>query len=63
MSVYVLVAILLKRLGLEHLSLWQTSQVLSLTRFEKTPLISLFSQDNFIPNDHQIGKHLSFLNF
>jgi hypothetical protein len=35
MSVYVLIAILRKRMVLEHLSLWQISQVLSLTCFEK----------------------------
>lgn len=34
MSVYVLIATLRKRMNLEHLSLWQISQVLSLTRFE-----------------------------
>ena len=39
MSVYVLVAILRKRLGLET-SLYQTLQILSVTLFEKTPILS-----------------------
>ena len=41
-SVYVLVAIVRKRLGLEA-SLYQILQILSLTLFEKTPLLQLFS--------------------
>ena len=63
MSVYVLIAILRKRLLLDHLSLWQISQVLSLTSFEKTPVNSLFSRESAIPEDPQIGKQLSFLDF
>jgi IS4 transposase len=49
MSVYVLIAILRKRLSLEHLSLWQISQVLSLTSFEKRPIESLFFYESKIP--------------
>ena len=63
MSVYVLIAILRKRMDLEHLSLWQISQVLSLTCFEKTTVNSLFLHKNSIPDDPQIGKQLSFLDF
>jgi hypothetical protein len=37
-SVYVLVAIVRKRLGLES-SLYQILQILSLTLFEKTPIL------------------------
>ena len=37
-SVYVLVAIIRKRLGLEA-SLYQTLQILSVTLFEKTPIL------------------------
>jgi len=37
-SIYVLVAILRKRLGLEA-SLYQTLQILSITLFEKTPIL------------------------
>lgn len=63
MSVYVLIAILRKRMDLEHLSLWQISQVLSVTCFEKTPVNSLFQRENAVPDDPQIGKQLSFLDF
>ena len=42
-SVYVLVAIVRKRLGLE-LNLYQMSQILSLTLFEKIPLLQAFLQ-------------------
>ena len=38
MSVYVLVAIVRKRLGIEG-SLYQILQILSLTQFEKTPIL------------------------
>ena len=38
MSVYVLVAIVRKRLGLEA-SLYQILQILSVTLFEKTPIL------------------------
>jgi len=42
-SAYVLLAIIRKRLGLD-LSLYQMSQILSLTLFEKVPLLQAFSQ-------------------
>ena len=49
-SVYVLVAIVRKRLGLEA-SLYQILQILSLTLFEKTPILqalqSIDSEDEF----------------
>ena len=61
MSVYVLIAILRKRLALEHLSLWQISQVLSLTCFEKTPVNSLFLLEKLIPDETDGCKQLSFL--
>ena len=48
-SVYVLVAIVRKRLGVET-SLYQILQILSVTLFEKTPILQAFqasaSQDN-----------------
>jgi hypothetical protein len=44
-SVYVLVAIVRKRLGLQ-LSLYQLSQILSLTLLEKVPLLQAFLQIN-----------------
>jgi IS4 transposase len=63
MSVYVLIAIMRKRMNLEHLSLWQISQVLSLTCFEKIPVNSLFLYEKDVPPDPEIGKQLSFLDF
>ena len=63
MSVYVLIAIMRKRMNLEHLSLWQISQVLSLTCFEKMPVNSLFFYEKNVPSDSEIGKQLSFLDF
>jgi len=63
MSVYVLIAILRKRLSLDHLTLWQISQVLSLTSFEKTPVNSLFLYEKTVPADPHAGKQLSFLDF
>lgn len=61
MSVYVLIAILRKRMNLEHLSLWEISQVLSLMCFEKTPVNSLFLHEKPVNPEDQIGKQLSFL--
>lgn len=63
LSVYVLIAILRKRMNLEHLSLWQISQVLSLTIFEKTPINSLFRHEKPAAPDPRDGKQLSFLDF
>ena len=45
-SVYLLVAILKKQLGLPQ-SLHQILQILSLTQFEKTPLFSMFETKNY----------------
>ena len=46
LSVYVLVAIVRKRLGLE-VSLYQILQILSVTLFEKTPILRPFSVSGF----------------
>ena len=45
LSVYVLVAIVKKQLGLE-LSLYKILQILSVTVFEKTPILEEFSNFN-----------------
>jgi IS4 transposase len=63
MSVYLLIAIMRKRMNLEHLSLWQISQVLSLTCFEKRPVNSLFQHEKPSSPDPHDGKQLSFLDF
>jgi hypothetical protein len=56
-SVYVLVAIMRKRLGLEA-SLYQILQILSLTLFEKTPILctlqSVVLDSNFTENANQL---------
>ena len=44
-SVYVLIAIIKKRLGLKH-SLYTILQILSLSLFEKRPILSLFEDDD-----------------
>jgi hypothetical protein len=56
-AVYVLVAIVRKRLGLER-SLYQILQILSITMLEKVPISSVFealeSQSNLLDNSNQL---------
>ena len=56
-SVYVLVAIVRKRLGLEA-TLYQILQILSVTLFEKTPILQAFeasdSQSEFSDSANQL---------
>ena len=56
-SVYVLVAIVRKRLGLE-ISLYQILQILSVTLFEKTPIL-LALQPPDSQNDSSASANLS----
>jgi hypothetical protein len=49
-SVYLLVAIVKKELGLPQ-SLHQMLQIFSLTQFEKTPLFSVFEKKNYNSKD------------
>jgi hypothetical protein len=51
LSVYVLVAIVRKRLGLEA-SLYQILQILSLTLFEKTPILQALQISDY---DNDLG--------
>jgi len=57
-SVYVLVAIIRKRLGLE-ISLYQILQILSVTLFEKTPILQALqpsdSQENLLDSANQLN--------
>jgi hypothetical protein len=57
-SVYVLVAIVRKRLGMEA-SLYQILQILSLTQFEKTPILhaleSADSEDDLLGSGNQLN--------
>jgi hypothetical protein len=55
-SVYVLVAIAKKRLGLKH-DLYTILQILSLTLFEKTPILNLFQQlDDNLEMVHDVNQ-------
>lgn len=60
--VYVLVAIVKKRLGLEH-SLYTILQILSVSLFEKTPILQAFSQDNYSTMRNDECKQLELFNF
>jgi len=57
-SVYVLVAIVKKRLGLNQ-SLYTILQILSVTLFEKTPILQAFSHDKSGISEGNAGKQLS----
>src|SRR5688572_5011720 len=56
-SVYVLVAIVRKRLGLEA-SLYQILQILSLTLFEKEPILQVLHASDEEPNTMQNPNQL-----
>jgi IS4 transposase len=57
-SIYVLVAIVRKRLGLEA-SLYQILQILSLTLFEKTPILQALQETECDNDLGDIGNHLN----
>ena len=57
-SVYVLVAIVRKRLGLEA-SLYQILQILSVTLFEKTPILRALQAPDFENELGQVAIHLT----
>ena len=61
-SVYVLVAILKKRLGIDA-SLYTILQVLSLTLFEKTPLVQLLSDINLTEDSHPLHNQLNLFDY
>ena len=56
-SVYVLVAIVKKRLGLER-SLYSILQILSISLFEKEPVLSALSHDGLAFEEADSGKQL-----
>ena len=56
-SMYVLVAIVRKRLGLEA-SLYQILQILSVTLFEKTPILRALQASDFEDNLDDSGNQL-----
>jgi hypothetical protein len=60
-SVYVLVAIVRKRLDLDA-SLYQILQILSLTLFEKTPILRVLQTVDYDNDLGDIGNHLDLFN-
>src|ERR1700674_5039787 len=61
-SVYVLVAIARKRLGLE-VSLYQILQILSITLFEKVPILQAFQASDSQPDSPDSGNRLILFDF
>jgi hypothetical protein len=61
-SIYVLVAIVRKRLGLEA-SLYQILQILSVTLFEKTPILQALQASNSDSDLVDIGNQLILFGF
>src|SRR5208282_2074459 len=61
-SVYVLVAIVRKRLGLEA-SLYQILQILSLTLFEKTPILQALQTSDPCTDLHDSSNQLILFDF
>ena len=61
-SVYVLVAIIRKRLRLPH-SLYTILQILSISLFEKTPILQAFAQHHMQFENHQHQKQLYLQGF
>jgi transposase len=61
-SVYVLVAIIRKRLGLEA-SLYQILQILSITLFEKTPILQALQPSDSDLNSMDSGNQLNLFDF
>lgn len=59
-SVYVLAAIVKKRLGLS-MSLYSFLQVLSLSLFEKTPILQLFQPPSALPENYTPANQLNLL--
>ena len=57
-SVYVLVAIIKKQLRLDH-SLYTILQILSITLFEKKPILQVFSEHKYTFTDESPGKQLT----
>jgi transposase len=60
--VYVLVAIVKKRLGLDH-SLYTILQILSVGLFEKTPILQAFSQNDLTNKTDECCNQLELFNF
>ena len=57
-SVYVLVAIMKKRLHLDHLSLYTILQILSVSLFEKKPILSALQPALYMEEDLMLCNQL-----
>ena len=57
-SVYVLVAIIKKRLGLDHLSLYTILQILSVSLFEKKPILQALTPPDYKNAEAGAGNQL-----
>lgn len=62
-SVYVLVAIAKKRMRLDDLSLYTILQILSVTLFEKTPLLEVLSASQYNTNNVPNGNQLTLFSY
>jgi len=56
LCVYLLVAIIKRELRIER-SIYEILQILSVTPFEKTPIISVLEQNKVSKIDHELAKH------
>jgi hypothetical protein len=61
-SIYLLVAIIKKRLGLQE-SLYTILQILSLTLFEKTPILQVISNNKYKNREHDGCRQLDLFDF
>jgi len=61
-ATYLLVAILKKKLGLEH-SLYTILQVLSVSLFEKVPILSVFTQPDYTASPNHYGNQLTLFDY
>ena len=61
-ATYVLISILKKRLGLDQ-SLYTILQVLSLTLFEKRPILQVFSEHDYTTESSQCCNQLKLFDF
>ena len=61
-SIYVLVAIVRKRLELK-VSLYQILQILSVTLFEKTPILQALQESSFEDDSHDSSNQLILFDF
>ena len=59
-TIYLLVAIIKKQLRLAH-SLYTILQILSITLFDKKPILQVFSEHNYTLTTDSTGKQLILL--